>query len=109
TPVHFYFSPLKVFEYLAAGLPVVASSIGQIARIIQHDINGLLYPPGDSAALATVLEQLRDDPEFCLRLGPEAGKTILRNHTWDQVVRLILKASIPGSGLDAAHERLAVP
>jgi glycosyltransferase involved in cell wall biosynthesis len=104
----FYFSPLKVFEYMAAGLPVVASSVGQIVQIIQHDVNGLLYPPGDPAALTAALQQLAADPELRLRLGREARKTILQNHTWDQVVWRILKASSPGSSLDAAHERLAV-
>jgi glycosyltransferase involved in cell wall biosynthesis len=105
----FYFSPLKVFEYMAAGLPVVASEVGQIRRVIQHDVNGVLVPPGDSLTLAGAFHFLRNAPEVRFRLGQEARKTILRNHTWDQVVGRILKASTPGSGLDAAHERLAVP
>jgi glycosyltransferase involved in cell wall biosynthesis len=104
----FYFSPLKVFEYMAAGLPVVASSVGQIVQIIQHDVNGLLYPPGDPAALTAALQQLAADPELRLRLGREARKTVLRNHTWDQVIRRILKASTPGASLDASLERLAI-
>src|SRR5690606_38547242 len=47
-----YFSPLKLYEYLAAGLPVVASRIGQAARVIEDGQTGLLVPPGDPAALA---------------------------------------------------------
>jgi glycosyltransferase involved in cell wall biosynthesis len=105
---HFYFSPLKVFEYMAAGLPVVASRVGQIVQIIQHDVNGLLYPPGDPVALADALQQLSADPELGRRLGREARKTVLRNHTWDQVVRRILSASVRGARLDPSFERLAV-
>jgi glycosyltransferase involved in cell wall biosynthesis len=104
----FYFSPLKVFEYMAAGLPVVASRIGQIVRIIQHDVNGLLYPPGDPVALAAALHVLGADPDLRFRLGREARKTVLRNHTWEQVVQRILDASSRGARLDASHERLAV-
>ena len=43
----FYFSPLKVFEYMAAGLPVVASRIGQLATLIEDGVNGLLCTPDD--------------------------------------------------------------
>src|SRR5438552_17785134 len=42
----FYFSPLKVYEYMAAGRAVVASRVGQLETVIQHDVNGVLCPPG---------------------------------------------------------------
>src|SRR5260370_22136858 len=51
----FYFSPLKVFEYMAGGLPVVASRIGQLGKLIEPGVNGLLVPPGDASALAPAL------------------------------------------------------
>ena len=102
----FYFSPLKIFEYMAAGLPVVASRIGQIVRIIQHDVNGLLVPAGYSLALAAAVQQLRSDPEKRMALGQEARKTVLRNHTWDQVVSRVLEVARKATG--ASLERLAV-
>ena len=86
----FYFSPLKVYEYMAAGLPVVASNIGQIAEIIDHGVNGLLAPPGDATALAEALEQLWQSPSLRLCLGDCAREKILEHHTWERVVEKIL-------------------
>lgn len=86
----FYFSPLKVYEYMAAGKPTVASRLGQIAKLIQHDENGLLCEPGDPADLAHQLIRLQRDPDLRHRLGTAGRATIQRSHTWDQVARRIL-------------------
>ena len=87
----FYFSPLKVYEYLAAGRAVVASRVGQLETVIQHDVNGLLCPPGDAAALAAALERLRSEPAVGARLGRAARATVLGNHTWDAVAARVLE------------------
>jgi glycosyltransferase involved in cell wall biosynthesis len=81
----FYFSPLKVYEYMAASRPVVASRIGQVAGLIDDGVNGILCPPGDPTALAAALGRLRRQPELRARLGRAARATVLRDHTWDAV------------------------
>jgi glycosyltransferase involved in cell wall biosynthesis len=86
----FYFSPLKVYEYMAAGLPVVASRIGQLRTLIESEGNGLLVPPGDAGTLAGALERLLKDPELRSRLGRSARATVLRQYTWDGVAQRIL-------------------
>jgi glycosyltransferase involved in cell wall biosynthesis len=86
----FYFSPLKVYEYMAAGLPVVASRIGQLQTLIENEVNGLLVPPGDPQALAGALERLLNEPSLRARLGQTARSEVLRNHTWDGVAQRIL-------------------
>jgi glycosyltransferase involved in cell wall biosynthesis len=88
---NFYFSPLKIFEYMAAGLPVVASDIGQISDVIRHGDNGLLCPPDDPVALASALDRLRRDPSLRGRVGASARATVLRSHTWDLTVERILQ------------------
>jgi len=79
---HFYFSPLKVFEYMAAGRAVVASGIGQLCEVIRDGENGVLYPPGDAGALAHTLRQLKHDAVLRRRLGGAARSTVIRSHTW---------------------------
>ncbi len=82
----FYFSPLKVYEYMAAGLPVVVSNIGQLGKLINHDVNGLLVPAGDAGELAHALVRLRNEPLLRARLGEAARACILHEHTWEKVV-----------------------
>ncbi|MGH2542366.1 MAG: glycosyltransferase family 4 protein [Ardenticatenaceae bacterium] len=88
---NFYFSPLKMYEYMAAGVPVVASRTGQLAHVIEDGRNGLFYPPADSAALLAALARLRDDCALRRRLGSAGRATVLREHTWKQVAGRILE------------------
>lgn len=93
---NFYFSPLKVYEYMAAGLPVVASRVGQLGELISHEVNGLLVRPGDAGELAAALERLRGDVDLRARLGGAARALVLEKHTWDAVARRILSLAAPG-------------
>jgi glycosyltransferase involved in cell wall biosynthesis len=86
----FYFSPLKVYEYLASGRAVVASRVGQVAAIIEHEVNGLLCPPGDAAALAAALERVYDDPALRARLGEAARASALEHQSWEARAATIL-------------------
>lgn len=97
----FYFSPLKIYEYMAAGLPVVASNIGQIKEIIENGKNGILASPGDSAELALALKMLKRNPDLRKRLGHEAKSTIMKSHTWDKKVKQIL--SLAGIDLNGKN------
>ena len=83
-----YFSPLKVYEYLAAGLPVVASSVGQLPEII--DDEGVLVPPSDPTALAEALDRLAADPTTRREMGERARGTAVARHSWAGVVDRIL-------------------
>jgi glycosyltransferase involved in cell wall biosynthesis len=79
----FYFSPLKLFEYMACGVPVVAAAVGQIAEVVRNDETGLLYPPDDIDALVAACDQLLTDPGRRQRLGQAAGKEIHERYTWN--------------------------
>lgn len=85
-----YFSPLKIYEYFAAGLPVVASAIGQIPEVIEPGRTGLLVEPGDSDALAAALGRLIAEPALRDRLGREARTAAERDHTWRRALDAIV-------------------
>jgi len=102
----FYFSPLKVFEYLAAGRAVVASAVGQLKSVIRHGVNGLLCPPGDPEALAAVLQQLQREPGLRARLAIGARASVVPRHTWDrQSARVLQVADAARMGQPRARAR----
>jgi glycosyltransferase involved in cell wall biosynthesis len=78
----FYFSPLKLFEYMACGIPVVAADLGQIAEIVDGD-SGLVYPAGDLDGLTAACERLLGDPALRRRQGEAAADKVRGRHTWD--------------------------
>ena len=88
----FYFSPLKVFEYMASGRAIVASEIGELPQIIQHEQNGLLCKAGSPQALCEALQRLRKNVELRRRLG-ETARRDAAHHSWDAVARRILEAA----------------
>lgn len=96
-----YFSPLKAYEYLAAGLAVVASDTGQLPALIAHGRTGVLVPPGDATALRAAITALRDDRQAARRLGAAARTQAVQRHDWDRTLDGILRA-LPGRQAPAA-------
>ncbi len=79
----FYFSPLKLFEYMACGVPVVAARLGQIEEIVCDGETGLLYTPEDPGALVEACARLLSDPDLRRRVGSAAAKEVHDRYTWD--------------------------
>ena len=78
----FYFSPLKLYEYMACGVPVVAAKVGQIAEVVSHGKTGLLHEPGDLDAMVRNCSKLVSDPKLRGKLGRAAAAKISRQFTW---------------------------
>jgi glycosyltransferase involved in cell wall biosynthesis len=91
-----YTSPLKLFEYLTLGRPIVASDLPAIREILTHERTALLVPPDDPAALAGALERLAADDGLAASLG-RAAQALAANYTWSQRARRLEAA------LEAAH------
>jgi glycosyltransferase involved in cell wall biosynthesis len=77
----FYWSPLKIFEYMSAGLPVVAPAADRIPALVGHQREGLLYAPSEPGALAAALETLTDVVRR-EQLGAAARARAVREYSW---------------------------
>lgn len=78
-------SPLKIFEYLACGRPVVATNLPGIAKTLMDSGAGLLYPPGDARRLADQLVALYRSPEKVESLGLRGRSYVVAHHSWTRV------------------------
>ena len=76
-----YASPLKLFDYLAAGVPTVVPDQPNLRELLTDGADGLLCPAGDADALADRLRRLARDPAAAVALGA-AGRRTLLDHDW---------------------------
>ena len=78
----FYFSPMKVFEYMAAGKPIIASNSGQIAEVLKHKESALLYEPGNIPELKKNIVQLLTNFDLQKKIARNAYQSFVECHTW---------------------------
>lgn len=88
----FHYSPLKLAEYLAAGVAVIAPAIGQIRDRLTDDANALLVAPHDPTALRAAITRLRDNHGLTDRIGAAGRATAETNWSWDHQIRRIQDA-----------------
>jgi glycosyltransferase involved in cell wall biosynthesis len=84
-----YTSPLKLFEYMAARRPVVASNLPVLREVLQDESNALLYPPKEPAALAAAVERLWREPRLADSIAAQAERDV-EQYSWDNRARRIL-------------------
>jgi len=80
-----------LLEAMAAGVPIVASAIEGYSAVVRHEVEGLLTPPSDSAAVASAVARILEDPSLAQRLG-EAGRRRAQQYAWATVTRDIEQA-----------------
>ncbi len=78
----FYYSPVKIYEYMACGKPVISSRIGQIAELIEDQKTGFLTRPGDIPNICSIISDLIKQPALRTQVGMAAGAEIQQHHTW---------------------------
>jgi glycosyltransferase involved in cell wall biosynthesis len=76
-PSQFEGLPNVVLEAMACGLPVIATQVGGVPDIIQHRVNGLLIPPGDTDAICAAIRELFDNATLAEELGMRARQTVV--------------------------------
>jgi glycosyltransferase involved in cell wall biosynthesis len=84
-----YTTPNKLFDYMAAGLPVAASRLPELTRFVEQGEMGLTFTPGDPAALADAINQMLADPTR-YQLMSERAQEAARRYTWERESRKLL-------------------
>jgi len=77
-----WMSPMKIFEYMAAQVPIIASDLPAIREVLQNDVTALLVPPADVTAWIAAIRVLRDDATMRLRLADSAFQVVSTQFTW---------------------------
>ena len=108
-PSHSESSPRVLLEAMAAGLPVLASRVAGVEDQVTDGFDGLLFPPGNCAALAAALECALTSPELRERLGGHARGTARDRFSWDAItpqVEAVLRAVGSTIESDSGHRRI---
>ncbi len=88
-----WMSPMKMFEYMAAGVPIVSSDLPVLREVLSHDANALLVPPDAVDAWGDAIDRLLSDAALSRRLASSAYSQYERQHTWQHRARALLAAS----------------
>jgi glycosyltransferase involved in cell wall biosynthesis len=86
-------SPMKLFEYMGMGVPVVAPALDVITSVMQDGAHGRVFPVDDFAAMEAALDELIADPALRKQMGENARAHVMANHTWERVARHIMSVA----------------
>ena len=91
TKFGFYWSPLKIFEYMAMALPVITVNVPPLNEIVRDGKEGLLYESGNIAGLTTALETLASQAPLRRTLGESARLRVIERYSWQAHCRALDK------------------
>jgi len=86
----FNMSPLKMFEYMAARKPIVATKLPAVMEVLKDGVNAVLVEPGNPAALARGIQHIVLDQAFARKIGENARRDV-NNYTWQRRAGKILE------------------
>ena len=89
---------IVALEGMAAGVPVVASNVGGLAEIIEHDKTGVLVYAGDSNSIAWGVNRILSDPKYAFWLVENAKRKVREVYSWDAVARKTAEVYEKSSG-----------
>jgi glycosyltransferase involved in cell wall biosynthesis len=99
--------PIKMFEYMAAGLPVIASDFPVFREILDDGRCGLLIPPQDPAALTKAIEWIFANPDEAEAMGARGRRRVEQLYTWEaesaKLVELYRRLAGPAEAPSCAY------
>lgn len=76
--------PIKMFEYMSAGVPVIASDFPLWREVIERNQCGICVNPNNPEQIATAIRHLRDRPEEVERMGSNGRRAVAEKYRWDR-------------------------
>lgn len=104
-----YFSPLKLFEYLACGVPTVAANVGQSSSIIDDGATGLLYEAGSADSLVDKIRTYVENPAYSRQIAWQGAARVLTEYTWERNAEKVLDLIAGETGETLAGAAPALP
>jgi glycosyltransferase involved in cell wall biosynthesis/SAM-dependent methyltransferase len=95
--------PTKMLEYMAAGLPVVASASGDVSRLLSHADAGLACPPADVGALVEGIRTITQDRARGREMGANGRRYVHAHYSREAFVRSLERVAVDVTGGDAAE------
>jgi glycosyltransferase involved in cell wall biosynthesis len=92
TDIANWISPLKIFEYLASGKPIVSADLASIREVLSHGETALLCEPGNIEDWVQSLELLAHDSDLRSRLGESGKELFYREYTWSVRARKVVES-----------------
>lgn len=83
--------PTKVYEYMAAGLPVIVSDYPFMRRSVQQDDFGMAVDPADVQAVAQAIRTILSDPQRAQQMGENGRQAVLQKYNWDIELKKLLE------------------
>ena len=83
--------PTKVYEYMAAGLPVIVSDYPFMRRSVQQDDFGIAVDPDDVQAVAQAIRAILSDPQRAQQMGENGRQAVLQKYNWDIELKKLLE------------------
>jgi glycosyltransferase involved in cell wall biosynthesis len=88
-----WMSPMKMFEYLGSGVPIISSDLPVLREVLRDGENSLLANPSDIDSWLSALDRIEENPELAARLGSNAHDQYERQHTWTRRAEKIIEAA----------------
>jgi glycosyltransferase involved in cell wall biosynthesis len=85
-------NPIKIYEYMSMGLPVVASAVGEISNVMENRVDGFLVKPGDANDLERTLEYIIQNLDSAKEAGRRAREKIIKRYTQQVISKTISDA-----------------
>jgi glycosyltransferase involved in cell wall biosynthesis len=88
-----WMSPMKMFEYLGAGVPIISSDLPVLREVLNDGYNSLLAPASDARAWISALARLEADPGLAAHIAATAHAQYEQQHTWTRRAEQIVAAA----------------